>query len=110
MEDFKAIAKILSAIRACERNRSVNQYSFAPECLGMDEGLRDMLIVKLQKAGYIEGFNIIEGIDGQQYPIVNIEKSVPMITLSGLTFMAENDPLQKAIREMKPCQRDASRS
>ena len=62
---------------------------------------RDILAVKLQKAGYIEGLVIIDDVDNQKFPHVAWGKSKPAVTLEGLTWVQENEPLRKAIKELK---------
>ena len=101
MDDFKVMARILAAVKECEHAREMNPTMFDTKLLKADEATRDSLIVKLQRDGYVEGFCIIDDIDGHPYPVVLIEKSVPNITIKGLTFIEENKPLKKMIETLK---------
>ena len=101
MNDFKVMAGILSAIRQCEYERRMDLSLFDARALKTDESTRDSLIVKLQEDGYVEGFCIIDDIDNQEYPVVLLNKSIPKITIKGMTFIEGNKPLKEAIRTMK---------
>ena len=98
MNDFTLMAKILAAIKQCEHDRCMNVALFDVRVLKTDEATRDSLIVKLQKDGYVEGFDIIEGIDNQPYPYVMMNDSNPTITIKGLSFIEESKPLKKAFK------------
>lgn len=101
MNDFKVMARILSAVKQCEKSRSIDLALFDPKVLGTDEQTRDSLVIKMQKDGYVEGFFIEDGIDNLPYPVVLYNASTPSITLKGMTYIEENKPLNKAIKELK---------
>lgn len=101
MNDFKIMARILSAVKQCEKSRSMDLALFDPKVLGTDEATRDSLVIKLQKDGYVEGFFIEDSIDNMPYPAVLYNASNPSITIKGMTFIEENKPLKKAIGELK---------
>ena len=94
MDDFKVMARLLAAIRASEESPVFDVALIDEKVLKTTAVNRDLLAVKLQKAGYIEGLVIIDDY-------VAWEKSKPAVTLEGLTWMQENKPLRKAINELK---------
>lgn len=97
--DFKIMAQLLGAIRACEGD-TFNMALVSEGQLRCSEKECDMLAVKLQKARYIEGLYIVDDIDNQPYPVILWEQSKPYITIAGITFIAENKPLREAIKEL----------
>lgn len=101
MNDFKVMAKILTAVKVCEHERKMNPVLFDIKVLKTDEATRDSIVVKLQEDGYVDGFLIVDDIDNQAYPAVMYNTSNPKITIKGLTFIEENKPLKKAIEELK---------
>lgn len=101
MNDFKVMAKILSAVKQCELARNMQTELFDVKVLKTDESTRDSLIIKLQKEGYIDGFFIVDDIDNQTYPVIMWNASLPSITIKGMTFIEENKPLRKAIDALK---------
>lgn len=100
MNDFKIIARLLAAIRASEESPVFDVALVDEKVLGATETQRDILAVKLQKAGYIEGLCIIDGVD-KTVPYVLWERSKPSVTLEGLTWMQTNELFKKAVGEMK---------
>ena len=54
-------------------------------------------LLKLQKAGYIEGVEIRENIDGTE----DFDISGARITLSGLQYLAENSMMLRAFKAFK---------
>ena len=101
MNDFRLMARILSAVKVCEHERKMNMTLFDVNVLKTDEATRDSIVVKLQESGYVKGFVIIDDMDNQAYPAVVYNSSNPRITIEGMTFIAENQPLKKAIEELK---------
>lgn len=55
MNDFKAMARILMSIRASEDMPAFDPNMVDPSVLKCDEKTRDLLAVKLQESGYVEG-------------------------------------------------------
>lgn len=98
MNDFKLMARILSAIKVCEHERCMNVALFDTKVLKTDEATRDSLIAKLQEDGYVKGFDIIDDIDNQQYPYVMLNSSAPKITIKGMEYIEESKPLNKAFK------------
>ena len=98
MDDFKAIVKILAAIRATEEKPVFDEGFVAEEVLGITKKKRDILIYKLYKAGYIEGLFVIDEINNQKEPILLWERSKPYVTLAGLEHIRENSTIRKAIK------------
>ena len=101
MDDFKIIARLLAAIRASEGNPVFNPALVDERVLNTAESKRDILAVKLQKAGYIEGLFVVDDVDNQAVPHVIWERSKPCVTISGLEWMESSAPLKKAIQEVK---------
>lgn len=96
MSDFAAIARILGAIRSCE-GRPFNVTAVSPEALGVDERTRDLLAVKLQHAGKVEGLVTTEDIDNAPLAVLWAQ-SRPSVTLDGLEYMATCKPLRSAAK------------
>lgn len=101
MNDFRIMARILAAVKQCEKDQGMDVALFDPRVLKTDEKSRDALIVKLQREGYVDGFFLVEDKDSQPYPVVMLGVSNPQITIKGMTFIEENKPLKKAIEELK---------
>ena len=101
MNDFKIIARLLAAIRASEESPVFDVALVDEKVLRATEVQRDILAVKLQKAGYIEGLYIVDGVDNQTVPHIFWERSKPSVTLEGLTWMQTNEPFRKAVEELK---------
>ena len=101
MDDFKIIARLLAAIKASEESPVFDVALVDEKVLRTTAVKRDILAVKLQKAGHIEGLVIIDDVDNQKVPFVAWNVSKPYITLEGLTWMETNEPLRKAVKEVK---------
>ena len=101
MNDFKTIAKILSAVLIAEDTGNFDCKMVSPEVLGESKQKIDILASQLQYDGYVSGLCIIDGIDNQEYPVVSWGHSKPMLTIKGREFIEENKPLNKAIKELK---------
>lgn len=101
MDDYKIIARLLAAIKASEESPAFDVALVDEKVLKTTSTRRDLLAVKLQKANYIEGLLVIDGIDNQASPVVMWNQSKPEITLAGLEWMETNAPLRKAITELK---------
>ena len=95
-DDFKVMARLLSAIRANEEKPVFNPLIVDEKVLGTTAEHRDSLAIKLQKAGYIEGIFILDGIDNMPRPVVLWGNSHPSITIAGLEFIQTSEPLRKA--------------
>ena len=101
MDDFKVIARLLAAIRASEESLVFDVALVDEKVLKTTAANRDLLAVKLQKAGYIEGLTVIDDVDNQGAPFVAWDHSKPAVTLEGMTWMQTNEPLRKAVKELK---------
>lgn len=100
MDDFKIIARLLAAIRAGEDEAVFPLALIGEGVLRTTAQRRDSLALKLQKAGYIEGLYLVDGIDNAPFPVILWDNSHPTITLRGLEYIQETKPLQKAIGEL----------
>jgi hypothetical protein len=98
VSDFKTIARILGAIRSCE-GRPFDMAAVSPEALGVTEAQRDVLAVKLQHAGKVDGLVTTEDIDNAPLRVL-WEQSSPEVTLDGLEYMATCEPLRRAARKV----------
>lgn len=101
VNDFKAMARILASIRASEDMPAFDPNLVDPSVLRCDEKTRDLLAIKLQRSGYIEGLFIVDDIDNQPRPVVLWSASKPSITIKGMEFMQESKPLRKALEEIR---------
>lgn len=98
MKDFRIIARILSAIRAGEGEPVFDCALVDEKIIQATEKERDLLAIKLQEAGLVKGLYIIDGIDNQSSPVILWRNSHPSITLAGLEYIQETDPVQKALK------------
>lgn len=101
MNDFRAIARILSAIRVSEEKTSFDPALIDPSVLKVTAECRDTLTLKLSKAGYIDGLFVIDSIDNLDRPRILWEKSRPSVTLAGLEYAQTCEPLRQALGEVK---------
>lgn len=101
MEDFKTIARLLAAIKASEKSSVFDMALVNEKVLKTTDKQRDVLAVKLQKAGYIEGLYHIKDVDNLTVPFIIWEKSKPYVTIEGMEWMQTNEALRKAIEELK---------
>ena len=101
MDDFKVIARLLAAVRSCERQPSFNCALVDEKNMKAPAAKRDNLAIKLQKAGLIEGLFIVNDVGNQTVPAVMWEYSHPAVTLAGLEYIETNAPLRKALQELK---------
>ena len=100
MEDFKAMLRILAAVYAREKANGGLEY-LDERIVKTDDKTRDILLMKLQKQGYIEGLHIVESVDGQRVPVILWQDSFPTVTFSGMQFMDGNETAKAVLREIK---------
>ena len=100
MNDFKVMVRLLLAIQKSEENPPFTSALVSEKALKANSKTRDLLAMKLQNAGYIEGLITTEDIDNAPVEVL-WSNSKPAITLEGLKYMATNKPLNKAVKEMK---------
>lgn len=93
MDDFKAMAKVLAAIKGSEGLPVFNMALVSEAALGMPEAERDKAALRLYENGGIDGLQIIDGI--------NWPGSKPSITLKGLEYMEECKPLKRAFKALR---------
>ena len=101
MDDFKAMAKLLAAIKGSEGLPVFNMALVSESALGMPEAERDKAARRLYENGYIDGLKVIDGIDGQRVPFIYWPGSKPSVTLKGLEYMEECKPLKKAFKALR---------
>lgn len=100
-DDFKVMVRLLSAIRASEEKPVFDPLLIDEKVVKTTAEHRDSLAVKLQKAGYIEGLFVLDGIDNMTKPVVLWNNSHPSVTISGLEYIRTSEPLRKAAQEIK---------
>ena len=101
MNDFKVIARLLTAIRKSEESPVFNTALVSEQALQTTAVNRDILARKLYKDGYIDGLYIIDGVDNVSCPVILWDNSKPEVTLKGLEYMEESSPLRKALKEIE---------
>lgn len=101
MDDFKSMAKVLAAIKGSEGLPVFNMALVSEAALGMPEAERDKAARRLYENGYIDGLQVIDGIDGQRVPFIYWPGSKPSVTLKGLEYMEECKPLKKAFKALR---------
>lgn len=100
MDDFKIIVRLLAAIRAGEEHEVFNTALVDERALKATPAARDALARKLQREGYIDGLYIIETLDNGPDTIL-WEQSHPSVTIKGMEFMRNSEPLKKAAAELR---------
>lgn len=101
MDDFKIIARLLAAIYAIGEKGQMDMALIDPRTLKTTAEKRDHIAIMLEKEGYITGLRKIDGVDGQEKPVILWEYSMPEITMKGLEYMDNDDTLKKAMQEIK---------
>lgn len=101
MDKAEAMVKVLAAIEGCKGKPVFNLALVSDRVLGMPEKERDEVALLLQKNGYIEGLEIIDGIDGQRVPFIYWPGSFPSITLKGYEYIEESKPLKNAFKALR---------
>ena len=96
MEEFRVIYRLLKAVAAYERAEEKSLLWFEPDRLRTTVRERDRLAVKLLRAGYIAGLNVLDDIDNQMAPVVLWNASRPEITLAGMEYLEENSLMRRA--------------
>ena len=99
--DMHTMARILAAIRANEGNLVFNTSLVDEKIIKADAKTRDWIALQLQKEGYIEGLFVIDDIDNMERPYIMWDASTPHLTIKGIEFINENQPLRKAMKEIK---------
>ena len=99
-DQLKLMARLLAAVRTGEGAVPFNVALVDPSVLRCTAGERDRMALKLRKEGYIDGLFVIDGIDNARADLIRWDLSEPEVTVSGLVFMDENEPLKKAFREI----------
>lgn len=101
MDDFKAMAKVLAAVKGGEGLPVFNMALVSKEALAMPETERDKAALRLYENGYIDGLQIIDGIDRQRAPFIYWPGAKPSVTLKGLEYMEECKPLKRAFKALR---------
>lgn len=101
MDDFCLIAKLLAAIKSTEDDERFNVLLVDEKTLKTTAAHRDMLAYKLKQAGYIDGLCIIDDVNGMSRPGVLWERSKPYITIAGMEYIQNSDPLKTAVNSLK---------
>lgn len=101
MDDFKVIARLMAAVKAGEGQPVFNCSLVAENALKTTAARRDVLARKLQNEGYIDGLYILDGIDNTDQFKILWSNSHPEITMKGLEYLRESQPLRKAMQEIR---------
>lgn len=96
MEDFRIIYRLLQAIIAYEKAEERTLDFFLPERLKTSAENRDRLLVKLVRAGYVDGVRVADDINNLTQPVVLWSASAPSITIRGMEYLEENSMMRKA--------------
>ena len=93
MEDFRIIYRILKYLQQSMDFEEFDCAGFTAERFGTNPNRFQALLIQLQKAGFIEGLNIVRYIRQPE----RIEPPMePHITLQGLEYLQENSLMKKA--------------
>lgn len=93
MEDFRIIYRILKFLQQSMDFEELDSEGFHAERFGTNSNRFQALLIQLQRAGYIEGLDIVQYIRQPEY----IEPPMhPKITLKGLEYLQENSLMKKA--------------
>lgn len=100
MNDMKTIVRLLAAIREAEKTPVWNPVYVSEKVIKASARDRDILAVKLQKSGLIQGLITADDIDNAPKNTVLWEQSNPSVTLAGIEYMENNDAFNKAAKEI----------
>lgn len=93
MEDFRIIYRILKLLQQSMDFEDFDSEGFTAERFGTNPNRFQALLIQLQRAGYIEGLDIVQYIRQPEH----IEPPMqPKITLKGLEYLQENSMMKKA--------------
>ena len=101
MEEFKLMARLLAAIRASEDKEVFDLNFVSEQVLKTTARRRDKMAMKLKNAGYITGIVKLYGIDNLEEDIIMWDESKPEVTIKGMEYIQNSEPLRKAINEIK---------
>lgn len=101
MTDMKSVARMLAAIKAGEAEDEFDMSLVDPKVLKVTEKERDLLAIKLKKAGIIDGVCVVDGIDNMPHPVVMWNASHPTLTLTGMEYVETSKPLRRALEEIR---------
>lgn len=93
MEDFRIIYRILKFLQQSMDFEEFDSENFTAERFGTNPNRFQALLIQLQKAGYIEGLNIVQYI---RQPVSIQPPMRPSITLKGLEYLQENSLMKQA--------------
>ncbi len=99
MENFKIIYKILKHLETMMDYEYTDISAISHERLGITRERWEQILILLQKNGYIDGITSAKTLEDDKPHIV--EPIKPIITLSGLKYLAENSLLKKAGNMLK---------
>lgn len=99
--DMHLMARLLAAVKAGEVSRPFDVSLVDPAVLRCTAEERDRMALKLSKEGYVDGLFVIDGIDNAPTPLVRWDISEPELTLAGMAFIEQNEPLRKAMAEIR---------
>lgn len=93
MEDFRIIYRILKFLQQSMDFEDFDSEGFTAERFGTNPNRFHALLLQLQKAGYIDGLNIVRYTRQPEH----IQPPMrPVITLQGLEYLQENSLMKQA--------------
>nr|DAE36091.1 MAG TPA: YjcQ protein [Caudoviricetes sp.] len=93
MEDFRIIYRILKLLQQSMDFEDFDSEGFNAGRFGTNPNRFQALLIQLQRAGYIEGLDIVQYIRQPEH----IEPPMhPKITLKGLEYLQENSMMKQA--------------
>ncbi len=93
MEDFRIIYRILKLLQQSMDFEDFDSEVFTAERFGTNPNRFQALLIQLQRAGYIEGLDIVQYIRQPEHIELPMH---PKITLKGLEYLQENSMMKKA--------------
>lgn len=98
MEDFRIIYRILKYLNESMDYEEFDTENFTADRFETNENRFRALLIQLQKAGYIEGLEVVRYI--RQQTMIK-PPLCPVITLKGLEYLEENSMMKKAAKMAK---------
>ena len=98
MDEFTAIATLISAIMASETEIVFNYALVSEKALGMPHDQRDEVALMLLNSGFIKGLETREVIGGT--PCILWALSKPAMTQAGYRYLDGSAPLKEAFKKL----------
>ena len=99
MDNFKVIYRILKHLEASLDCDYTDTEAISPERLGVTKERWEQLLLMLQDSKFITGIVSVQSMSDDKRHIA--EPIHPVITLTGLEYLAENSLMRKAANALK---------